>query len=451
MIERLLRRLPHGGGSRRRFSAGSPLVPFAGTVLLLCLAASPARAQRDTLDRVVAVVGKEAIFLSDLNAQAEFFAVSNRVSPESPGLRAQVLDAMINEKLVLAQALRDTNLKVTEDQITQRLDELIAQRIAHPQVGTQQKLEELYGMPVTRMKREFRDEMRKQILAQQLQASRFDVVTVSRREVEEFYQTYKDSLPEVPEELEIYHIFRFPRVSAGAREAITARASAVLDSIRAGGDFAEFARRHSEDAATASSGGDLGHWKRGEFVPDFEEIVFSMKEGEISGLVETSRGFHIIQLVERRGDRVNARHILFRAGIDSLSTGEAAAFLNALRDSALAGVPFTDLAKRHSDDKESAPVGGLIGRLTADQFDPDLLKVADALKPGEISPPVELVTGTVRGFHIVWLKDRVPAHPMNPSLDWKRLEEIALGFKKNREFQRWIAELRERIHWETRL
>jgi peptidyl-prolyl cis-trans isomerase SurA len=306
-------------------------------------------------------------------------------------------------------------------------------------------------MPVSRMKREFRDEMRKQILAQQLQQIHFDAVTVSRREVEEFYTTYRDSLPEVPEQLEIYHIFRYPRVSAAMREAIMVKARSVLDSIRLGGDFADFAKRYSEDAATAPAGGDLGFWKRGEFVPDFEEIVFSLKDGQLSDIVETSRGFHIIQLIERRGEKVNARHILFRAQVDSTSSSEAIAFLRSLKDSAAAGMPFTDLAKRYSDDKESGQVGGLIGRLTADQFDKELLKVAETLKPGEISDPVELTSGAVRGYHIIFLKELIPKHRMDPALDWKRLEDMALGFKKNNEYQKWLLELRNKIFWEIRL
>lgn len=437
----------------------APMRAFAARVAAVAAAAvllgsgwqAAAQKQGDVLDKVVAVVGKEAIYLSDLRAQTEFYAVSNRISPETPGLREQVLDAMINEKLLLAEAQRDTNVRVTEDQVTQRLDELIAQRIANPQIGSEKRLEELYGMPVSRMKREFRDEMRKQILAQQLQQIHFDGVTVSRREVEEFYTTYKDSLPEVPEEYEIYHVFRYPRVSVAMREAITAKARAVLDSIKLGGDFAEFARRYSDDKATAASGGELGLWKRGEFVPDFEEIVFSLKEGQLSDIVETSRGFHIIQLIERRGERVNARHILFRAEVDSTSTLEAISFLRALKDSAQQGTPFTELAKRYSDDKESGPLGGLIGRLTGDQFDPELVKVAETMQPGEISDPVELTSGNVRGFHIIYLKDRVPKHLMNTAQDWKRLEDMALGYKRNTEYQKWLLELRDKIYWELRL
>ena len=140
--------------------------------------------QAQVLDRIVAVVGKEYILESDLNAQTEFFAFNNKVDPTMPGLKEQVLDAMVNEKLVLSEALVDTNLSVTDDEVSQQLDAVIAQRIALPQVGSEKRLEEMYGMPISKMKREFRDDMRKQLLVQKLQQSRFGSLGVSRREVE---------------------------------------------------------------------------------------------------------------------------------------------------------------------------------------------------------------------------------------------------------------------------
>jgi peptidyl-prolyl cis-trans isomerase SurA len=405
----------------------------------------------DDLDRVVAVVGREAIFLSDLAAQVEFSAMSNRVDLATPGLREQVLDAMINEKLIVAQALNDTNVRVTEDDITAQLDELIAQRIKHPQIGSQQRLEEMYGMSVSRMKREFRDEMRKQLLSQRLQQMKFSSVTVSRREIEEFYNTFKDSLPVVGEELELNHIFRYPRAGVSAREALMNKARSILDSIKAGGDFADFARRYSDDAATASSGGDLGSWKRGEFVPEFEEVVFALQEGQLSDVVETSRGLHIVEVKERRGDRITARHILFKTGLDPESGAEAVDFLETLRDSALAGTPFIDLAKRHSDDKESGAMGGYLGRLPVDQFDQSIITAVDTLPAGSITKPVPVMTGSVKGFQIIWVKGRFPRHEMNLLDDYKRLEDLAGGYKRNTEYQKWLAELRGQIYWEVRL
>jgi peptidyl-prolyl cis-trans isomerase SurA len=420
--------------------------------LLLLVPAMSAAQEAEVLDRIVAVVGKEYILLSDLKAQTEFFAFNNKVDPSTPGLKEQVLDAMVNEKLVLAEALVDTNLVVTDDEISQQLDALIAQRVALPQVGSEKRLEEMYGMPISKMKREFRDDMRKQLLVQKLQQSRFGQMSVSRREIEEFYQAYKDSLPAVPEELELYHILRIPRIGEASRAIVRQKAQAVLDSIRAGGDFADFAKRYSQDAATAADGGDLGSWRRGQFVKEFEEIVFSLRDKQISDIVETARGYHIIQLLERQGELVHARHILFRIGVDSAGIAETIAMLKGLKDSVLtAGANFSDLAKRYSEDKESGPLGGFIGRATVDQFDASVLGLVAGLKSGEISDPKDVTTGTGTAYHVIYVKERIPGHAMNLADDWKRLEQLATSNKKNAEYLKWLKKLRGEIYWNVRL
>jgi peptidyl-prolyl cis-trans isomerase SurA len=424
---------------------------FAFSLALACAPPLSAQQQEQVLDRIVAVVGKEFILQSDLNAQAEFFAFNNKVDPSTPGVREQVLDAMVNEKLVLAEALVDTNLSVTDDEISQQLDALIAQRVALPQIGSEKRLEEMYGMPVSKMKREFRDDMRKQILVQKLQQSRFGGLQVSRREVEEFFAAFKDSLPSVPEELELFHILRIPRIGEASRRIVRDRAQQILDSIRAGGDFADFAKRYSQDQATAADGGDLGSWRRGQFVKEFEEIVFSLKDKDISGIVETSRGYHIIQLLERQGELVHARHLLFRVGVDSAGIRETVAFLRGLKDSARAGASFSELAKRHSEDKESGPLGGFLGKYTVDQFDQSLLDAITGLSTGDISDPVEVSTGTGTGLHIIFVKQRVPGHTINLQDDWKRIEQLATGYKRNAEYQQWLKKLRGEIYWNVRL
>ncbi len=419
-------------------------------ILLAVVVQLPVAAQETVIDRVVAVVGKEPILLSDLQAQIEFYAFNNKIDPSTPGLREQVLDAMINEKLMLASALEDTNVTVREEDISNQLDALIAQRVQ--QVGSEKKLEEIYGMPISRMKREFRDDTRKQLLIQSLQQLKFGSLEPSRREVEEFYQQYKDSLPKVPEIVELYHLFVTPKVSPASKAIIKARAQKILDSIRAGGDFADFARRYSEDKATASAGGDLGTWRRGQFVSEFEEAVFALKDSAISDVVETSRGYHIIQLLERRGESVHARHILFKVGLDSISTAETKAFLLALRDSVLHGkARFVDLAKKYSEDKDSGPLGGYVGEFPIDQLEKSMQDVVQPLKEGEISEPTEISSGTLFGYQIVWVRKRTPAHTMTLEQDWKRLEQLATSYKRNNEYQKWLKELRTEHYWESRL
>ncbi len=405
-------------------------------------------AQKRTLDRIVAVVGKEIVLESDLQQQIEFYVMNNRIDPETPGLKDQVLDMLINEKLIVAKAIDDTNVVVTEDELTQQLDALLQQNIQ--QVGSEQKLEEIYGMPLSKIRREFRDEMRKKLLAQRMQQFRFANTTVSRRETEQFFEAFRDSLQDVEEEVELYHILKIPSKSAEVLGNVKTLAGKILDSIKAGGDFADFAKRYSEDKGSALVGGDLGFTRRGQFVKEFEEAAYTLKEGQISGLVESTFGIHIIQLIERRGENIHTRHILFKVEADEKSDVAAVELLNKIADSVRSGGNFSEFAKRYSDDSESASIGGFIGRVPLDQLSKDFIDSVAELNEGEISQPLLVKTGTSGGFQIVYLKKRIPAHKISLATDWQKIEMYASNFKRNNEFQKWIQDLRKEIFWQVR-
>jgi peptidyl-prolyl cis-trans isomerase SurA len=309
----------------------------------------------------------------------------------------------------------------------------------------------MYGMPVSRIKREFRDEMRRNLLAQKLQQQRFGTSDISRREVEEFFTTYKDSLGEVPEEVEIAHIFKKPAFTEEAKARARAKAQALLDSLKAGADFADLARRYSEDPGTASLGGDLGLVRRGLFFKEFETAVFALNEHQISGIVETELGYHIIQLLERRGDAVHPRHILIRVERTKASDDSVIAFLNGLRTRALASESFAELAKKYSEDKESNQIGGSLGTVELEKLDKNWYPDVAPLKEGEISAPSRLAVGNTYGYHIILMKKRTPAHPMSLEQDYHRIETIASNFKRTRDYQAWLEELKGKIYWESRL
>jgi peptidyl-prolyl cis-trans isomerase SurA len=420
-----------------------------GIFSLYILFIGPLEAQPQVIDRIVAIIGKEPILLSDLNAQIELYTFTNRIDATTPGLKEQVLDAMINEKLILSKALDDTTLTVSEDEVNAELDGQIAQRVQ--QFGSEKRVEEAFGMPISRLKREYRDGMKKQILAAKWWEAKKATISASRREVEEFYTQFKDSLPHVPDELELYHIFIVPQISQSNKTMLKVLAGSVLDSIMRGGDFAEFAKRYSDDPGTKSSGGDLGFVRRGEFFTEFEEAVFNLKPQQYSGVVETPIGYHIIQLIERRGEQVHPRHILFKFKHDASENDSAAAFLKSLKDSALHGANFSDLAKRYSEDKESASLGGLLGILPISQFDKSVSDAVKDLKAGDVSDPVEVVTAKNRGYQIIYVKSRIPDHEMSLATDWNRLEQLATSYKRNAEYQAWVKKLRSEIFWETRL
>jgi peptidyl-prolyl cis-trans isomerase SurA len=225
----------------------------------------------------------------------------------------------------------------------------------------------------------------------------------------------------------------------------------ILDSIRAGGDFEDFAKRYSTDQGSASSGGDLGWEKRGVFVREFEETVFGLKEGDISGIVKTQFGFHIIQLLGRRGESVHSRHILMKVDKGPASDSAAVDTLRALRGRVLNGESFAELASRYSEDEDTKTIGGDLGALTTEQLQADFAGQIKDSKTGEISEPQRTAVGTSYGFHIIWMRKRTPAHVINLEDDFKRVEQLALYMKRNKLNAEWIDELKKTIYVDIRL
>jgi peptidyl-prolyl cis-trans isomerase SurA len=396
------------------------------------------------VDRVVAVVQNEPILESDLNAQVQFYIMNNRMDPNAPGLRDQVLQSIINEKLIIAKAIEDS-VVISDDEVQQQMDRVIQQRVQ--QVGSEQRLEEMYGMPLSKIKREYKEELRKNLLAQHLQQQRFGTTQVGRLEVEEFYRTYKDSLPRVAEEVELAHIFVKPKPSEHARIHTIERLRALKDSLNAGVDFGALAKRHSQDPGSAAQGGDLGWVRRGQFVKEFETAVFAMSEKQVSDVVETERGLHLIQLLERRGDAVHARHILLK--LERSDEGDSAAvhLLDSVRTLALHGVSFAELAKKFSEDTETSLIGGSTGTLELEQLDKAWYATVAQMKEGEISQPERLPVGTGYGYHIILLKRKTSPHTMTLDGDYHRIEAIALNYKRTKDYQTWLEELRKKIYW----
>ncbi len=184
---------------------------------------------------------------------------------------------------------------------------------------------------------------------------------------------------------------------------------------------------------------------------EFETAVFALSEGQVSGIVETDRGLHLVQLVERRGDAVRARHIMIRIERDKASDETAIALLDSLRARVTKGESFAELAKKYSEDKESYLVGGNLGTLEVGSLDQSWSSVVSGLKDGEVSAPARLPVGNTYGYHIVWLKKRIPPHPMTLEQDYRKIELIAMNYKRSRDYQQWIEELRKSIYWEARL
>lgn len=419
-------------------------------ILFFLLSVSAFLYPQEVLDKIVAVVDNEIILQSELDFQATMYASQRGADPNSPALKKEILNSLIDEKLVYAQAQLDS-IQVSEAEVSQRIDYQI--NVLQQQYGSVQNIEKLYGMNIDRIKRELRDDVRKNLMVQRLREKNFSTLEATRREVEEFYETYKDSIGTIPEKLKIYHIYINPKTNSRLKAKYRDFAQAILDSIKAGADFESMAKKYSEDPGSAQFGGDLGFVKRGVFYPEFESVAFAMKEGEISNVVESPVGFHIIQLLERRGESIHTRHILIKIKADESADLQAIEFLNDLRDSVVNGNgSFQQFAKKYSEDKETAPFGGELGTFYINQLDKHLLDVVSKLKTGEISYPrrIEYGQGTY-GYHIVYLESRMPQHPANLKEDYTEIKKLSDEYKKQKEYDKWISGLKDKIYWDVRL
>ena len=405
---------------------------------------------QQTLDKIVAVVDNEIILQSELDFQIGIFASQRQIDPNTPGLKEQILNSMIEEKLLYAQADLDSII-VTEDEINQRIDYQINSFVQ--QYGSVANIEKIYGMSIDRIKRELRDEVRKSLMSQRLQEKNFGKVQATRREVEDFFNSYKDSIGTIPEKVVIFHIFQNPKASEKLKKKFYDKAAALLDSIKAGRDFSELAKKYSDDPGSAVQGGDLGFVKKGVFYPEFEEAAYKLKVGELSGVIESPVGYHIIQLIEKRGESINTRHILVKIKADENADLQTIDFLSEVRDSILKKLgTFQEFAKKYSEDKESAPFGGELGTYYINQLDKALLDAVGKLKQGEIGFPrrLEYAAGTY-GYHIVWLQSRTPQHKADLTEDYTEIKKLADEHKKQIEYKKWIDTIKKKIFWEVRV
>jgi peptidyl-prolyl cis-trans isomerase SurA len=413
-------------------------------LFILSVIASPARAQQ-TIDGIAAVVGNEIILVSDLNTLIAQYSFQNKVNvyqdPELlQQLQEQMLRRMIDEKLLLIKADEDT-ITADEDRVEQILDQQINTFIQ--QVGSQEKLEEYYGMPLPKIKKEMRQQIANRLIIDQLRQRRFANIKVSRREVENFYEQYQDSLPKMDETVDISHVLLQVTPSDESYQEAYNKILRIQQMLEEGQDFTTLAPRHSEDPSVASNKGDLGWVSRGDLVKEFEEVAFALKEGEISDIVQTQFGFHLIQLVERQGEKIHVRHILIQLQPIKEDEQRVISRLQEIRQRILSGnAAFEDMALQNSGDPNVANDKGHLGLFAVNAF--QIKGFEEAVKKmsvGEISEPFR----TEFGYHILKLNDRQTSRTLTLDNDWQQIEQITREFKGSQQFEKWLAELREEI------
>ncbi len=418
-------------------------------VVLLVILANVSFAQRQVVDKVVAMIGGEVVLLSEIEEQLSMMKAQQGGNvPED--IRCQILDQLLVSKLMLNQAKLDS-IEVSDAEVEEQLDARI-NRILDFMNGDLRQFEDYYGQTVGEVKAQFREDLRNQLLTERMQASIMTSVRVTPSEVKDFFNSIpQDSLPYFNAEVEVSEIVYKPKVNAEERQ----KAIQKLEEIRyliveEGMDFAEMARKYSDDGS-ARAGGDLGWARRGKFVQEFEATAFRLEKEEISKVVETQFGFHLIQMLERRGNSIRTRHILVRPEITEADIEKAYKHLDSIRLALMRDslADFSAAVQRHSDeDMQSFTNGGrVINQATGNTFfeigdlDPDIYFAIDTMEVGKITAPFQFrgPSGEIY-FRIVKLDSRQPPHKANLRLDYSKIQQAAKDSKTNKFINDWVIE-----------
>lgn len=437
-----------------------PPVPRSLAVAAL-LALAPALAAQaqvppgTVLDEIVAVVGGEIVLRSEVDALA-YQATRGAAADDATWSRA--LDQLIDDRVLVAHAQRDTTIVVTDEQVRQGVEQRVA--ALAEQAGGEAQLAAGYGKPIESIRADLREIVRRELLAQQIQGRRMRDIAVTPGEVRQFFADIPEAeRPEVPALVRVAHVVKRPAPDAAADARAREFTQALRDSILAGTPIEDLARRHSADPGSAPSGGLYERINLRDLVPEFGAVAGTLQPGGLSQVFKTQFGYHVLRLNTRQGDLASLNHILVRVDETAVDPSAAVAELAVLRDSVVAhGVPFEALARRHSDDPYSSSRGGYVVDLRTGERDlrlealgPLWAATIDTMEVGEISAPapVELLDGA-RAYHIVLLQRKTPPHALSLETDYALLAQYALQDKRQRELTAWLRELRGDVYVDVR-
>lgn len=411
--------------------------------LLFCFSlvnAQPPKGQ--VVEKIVAKVDNEIILKSELDiAYLQFDGGS--IAPEL--LKCKVLETLVINKMLVAKAVTDSvvvDKAQVDDQLNRRM-QMVLQQFG----GDEEALLKNYGKSSSQIKSEMRDQVREQLIVQRMQGKISEGVSVTPSEVKDFFNAIdKDSLPFFSTEVEVGHIVKLPIVNENARQESIDLLKDLKKRIEEGESFGALAKQFSEDPGSGANGGELGFFKRGELVPPYEAASLRMKPGEMSGIVESQFGFHLIQLIERRGNEYNTKHILVKPKSSQNDLEGARLFLDTLRNQIISdSINFTKAAYDNSDDPMTKPNGGFFAdqtsntRIPADQIDPSLYFLVDKMQPGDVSEPHAYTMADGKpAMRIVFLKNRIKPHEANLKDDYQKIYEATIAQKKEEKVSEWF-------------
>ena len=428
-------------------------------ILALLFVALPMMAQNhqtQVIDKVVAVVGKNIVLQSDIENQYMQYRLQGMTEGTGQEVRGRILEDLLLQKLMLNQAEMDS-ITVTDEEVERQMDQKLHYFISR--FGSQEKMEAQFGKTLSEIKEELRKAQKDQMLQEQVQAKIMQNVVVTPQEVKEFFREIpKDSLPTIEPNYEIVQIVKRPPVSLDEKLEVKDRLYQIRKRILDGeSSFSTMAVLYSEDPGSARQGGELGFAGKGVYATEFENVAFNLRDGEISDVVETEFGFHIIQLIERQGETVNCRHILLTAKVPVEALEKAQNELDSVAQLIRNGdMTFEEACKKYSDDDTKSNGGYITNAGTGGNWlslqdiqelensypeYKNLAFVINRLEVGQVSDPLPMMTNENKdAFRLVMVKRKTETHQANLKDDYSLIQNWALNRKRQEAIGKWVSE-----------
>ena len=414
------------------------VVFILGTAIVL-------NAQDKVIDQIVAIVGSNPILKSDIETQAIEMQAQGQTTEGD--MKCEILERLLEQKLLLAEADLDTNIVVTDNQINQNMDRRMKYFIEN--IGSEKEVEKYFKKSINQLKSEMSEMIKEQLKTEQMQAKITKNVTATPSEVRAYFrQLPKEKIPLIGSQMEYAQITVLPVITEQEDMDVKSKLREFKRRVENSENFATLAVLYSEDPGSARNGGEMDYVGRAQLDPAFATEAFNLKVGAVSKVVKSEFGYHIIQLIDRKGEKIKCRHILIRPKIDPKELEKAKNRIDSLANFVnKKTISWEQAAYLYSSDKSTRNNGGLVtsqktgsSKFLMDELDPDVSKLITTLKVGGISEPFLGMDDKQRQvYKLIKLLSQTNAHPANLQEDYQHLSEIYLEKKKEDTYREWLA------------
>ena len=402
-------------------------------------------AQDKVVDQIVAVVGSNPILKSDIESAA--IQMQAQGATTQGDMKCEILEELLEQKLLLAEAELDTTIIVTDNEINKQMDRRMTYFVEN--IGSEKEVEKYFNKPIVQLKAEMSETIKEQLKTDQMKNKVNQKVTVTPSEVRQFFrQMAAKDVPEIGSQMEYSQITILPAITEKEDLEVKAKLRDFKKRVENGDNFATLAILYSEDPGSARNGGEMDYVGRGLLDPAFATEAFNLKPNQVSKIVKSEFGYHIIQLIDRKGEKIKCRHILLRPKIDPKELERAKGRVDSIADFVRTNkLPWDQAAYLYSSDKSSRNNGGLVtsqnsgsSKFMVSELDPDVSKVITTMNIGEISRPFLTLDDKQRQvYKIIKLNNKTKAHKATLQEDYQHLSDMFLAKKKEETYRTWIA------------